>query len=48
MEGFMSKQDFVRPQAILDNWSQHPWTNGLQVERLQDMEKLEVRTRNSL
>ncbi|HXW61957.1 MAG TPA: hypothetical protein VEJ45_05110 [Candidatus Acidoferrales bacterium] len=44
----MSKQDFVRPEAILDNWSEHPWTNGLQVERLQAMEKLEVRTRNSL
>jgi hypothetical protein len=44
----MPKQDFVRPEAILDNWFEHPWTNGLQVERLQDMERLEVRTRNSL
>jgi len=44
----MSKQDFVRPEAILDNWFEHPWTNGVQVERLPDMEKLEVRTRNSL
>ena len=48
MDAFMSKQDFVPPEAILDNWSEHPWTNGLQVERLPDMEKLEVRTHNSL
>jgi len=48
MEGLMSKRDFTRPEAILDNWSEHPWTNGVQVDRLQDMEKLEVRTRNSL
>ena len=44
----MSKQDFVPSEAILDNWSLHPWTNGVQVDRMQDMEKLEVRTRNSL
>ena len=48
MEGLMSKQDFVRPEAILDNWSEHPWANGVQVDRMRDMEKLEVRTRNSL
>ena len=48
MDAFMSKQDFVPPEAILDNWFEYPWTNGRQVDRMQDMEKLEVRTRNSL
>lgn len=44
----MSKQDSIPSAAILDNWSQHPWTDGVQVDQMQDMEKLEVRTRNSL
>jgi hypothetical protein len=48
MDAFMSKQNFVPPEAILDNWFEYPWTNGLQVDRMEDMEKLEVRTRNSL
>ena len=35
--------------AILDNWLEDPWTNGVQVDRIaEDMEKLAVRTRNSL
>jgi hypothetical protein len=38
----------VPSAAILDNWSQHPWVNGVQVDRMEDMGKLEVRTRNSL
>jgi hypothetical protein len=33
--------------ALLDNWSRHEWTNGLQLECLQDMESLAVQTRNS-
>ena len=44
----MTNQDFVPSEAILDNWSLHPWTNGVQVDHMQDMERLEVRTRNSL
>ncbi|MGD0957206.1 MAG: hypothetical protein ABR953_10315 [Candidatus Acidiferrales bacterium] len=42
------KQDSIPSAAFLDKWSQHPWTNGVQVDRMEDMEKLEVRTRNSL
>jgi len=48
MDALMSKQDFVPSEAILDNWSLHSWANGVQVDRMRDMEKLEVRTRNSL
>jgi hypothetical protein len=44
----MSRQDSVPSTAILDTWSELPWTNGVQLDRMEDMRKLEVRTRNSL
>lgn len=34
--------------AILDTWSKDLWTNGVQIDRIGSMEKLAVRTRNSL
>jgi len=34
--------------ALLDTWSSHSWTKGLQLEAMQDMEKLSVRTENSI
>jgi hypothetical protein len=48
MADLIPKQDSVPSAAVLDKWSEHPWTNGVQVDRMEDMEKLEVRTRNSL
>ena len=33
--------------ALLDTWSSHSWKEGLQLEAMQDMEKLTVRTENS-
>ena len=33
--------------ADLQTWSKHPWTDGLQVDVLQDLDTLCVRTRNS-
>ena len=33
--------------ADLETWSKRPWTDGLQVDVLQDLETLCVRTRNS-
>ena len=33
--------------ALLDTWSSHSWTEGLQLENMQDMETLIVRTENS-
>ncbi len=32
---------------MLDKWSEDPWTNGVQVDRMEDMEKLIIQTRNS-
>jgi len=34
--------------AILDTWSNDPWTNGVQIEQMEDMQKLFVQTKNSL
>ena len=34
--------------ALLDTWSSHSWTEGMQLETVRDMEKLTVRTENSL
>ncbi len=28
--------------AILDTWSSDPWTNGVQIEQMEDMQKLYV------
>jgi hypothetical protein len=44
----MQEGDSVPAGAVLDNWSEDPWTNGVQVDRMEDMEKLFVQTRNSL
>jgi len=48
-----AEQGARRPQAIpagatLDFWSDEPWTNGVQIEQMDEMQKLLVRTRNSL
>ena len=34
--------------ALLDTWSSHSWTDGIQLETMLDMEKLAVKTENSL
>src|SRR6267143_1840224 len=33
--------------ALLDTWSSHSWTEGVQLETMQDMERLVVCTENS-
>jgi hypothetical protein len=33
--------------ALLDSWTQHDWTNGIQIDELPELEWLSVRTRNS-
>ena len=33
--------------ALLDKWSSHSWTEGLQLETVQDMESLTIQTENS-
>lgn len=37
----------VPAAADLDTWSKHAWTDGLQVDALEDLETLCVQTRNS-
>jgi hypothetical protein len=44
----MQEQETIPAGGVLDNWSEDPWTNGVQVDRMEDMEKLVVKTRNSL
>ncbi|HEY3043567.1 MAG TPA: hypothetical protein VGJ39_06065 [Vicinamibacterales bacterium] len=34
--------------ASLDGWAEHEWTDGLQVDRLRELDELSVRTRNNL
>ena len=41
-------QDSIPRGGVLDNWSEDPWKNGVQVDRMEDMEKLVIQTRNSL
>jgi hypothetical protein len=48
MEEPMPERNSIPAAAVLDNWSHDPWANGVQVDRMGDMERLEVRTRNSL
>ena len=43
----MPEQDFIPVGAILDTWSDDPWTNGVQIDDRDDIEKLAVRTWNS-
>jgi hypothetical protein len=33
--------------AVLDNWTSHNWTEGVQLETVRDMETLNVHTENS-
>jgi hypothetical protein len=44
----MSSHVSCSASALLDTWSSHAWTDGVQLETLQDMEKLEVGTENSV
>src|ERR1700719_3660223 len=44
----MQQQESIPAGGVLDNWSGDPWKNGVQVDRMEDMEKLLIRTRNSV
>ncbi len=44
----VQEQESIPAGANLDKWSEDPWTNGVQVDHMEDMEKLVVQTRNSL
>jgi len=34
--------------SLLNKWSESAWQNGVQIDRLKDLQSLKVRTRNSL
>jgi hypothetical protein len=42
------EQESIAVAALLDTWSEQPWTSGVQLDGMQDMEKLVVQTRNSI
>lgn len=44
----MDENCFVPRGAILDRWSEQEWTNGVQIDRMEELEKLVVRTRYSV
>jgi hypothetical protein len=44
----VQEQDSIIGAAILDKWSEDPWANGVQIDEMEDMKTLFVRTRNSL
>jgi hypothetical protein len=44
----MDSQVSCSASALLDTWSSHNWTGGVQLEDIQDMETLAVRTENSI
>jgi hypothetical protein len=44
----VQEQDSIAGAAILDKWSEDPWANGVQIDEMEDMKTLLVRTRNSL
>ena len=41
-------KDFVPKAAMLDAWAQDTWKNGIQIDHLEDMQKVKVQTANSL
>jgi hypothetical protein len=41
-------KDTLPRAAVLDAWSQNPWMNGTQIDRLADMQRIQVRTVHSL
>jgi hypothetical protein len=44
----MPQSESIPAGAALDFWSSEAWSNGVQTEQLEDMQRLFVRTRNSL
>jgi hypothetical protein len=45
--GAVEESNYISAGAVLDKWSADPWTNGIQVDGMEDMERLVVETRNS-
>ena len=46
--GNQDNRDRVPKAAMLDFWAQEAWNNGIQIEHLEDMQKVAVQTANNL
>lgn len=44
----MGSTSSVPRAAMLDAWSGHEWTNGIQIDELEELDSLAVRTANSI
>ena len=44
----MPQEEYIPVGANLDTWSDEPWANGVQLDRMEDMERLCVETSNSV
>ena len=43
-----SVPNLVPAGAILDTWAKDAWKNGIQIDRMEDMQRIDVWTRNNL
>lgn len=43
-----ANQDLVPASRILDTWLDHAWSDGLQIESVDDFTEIHVETRNSI
>jgi hypothetical protein len=46
--GQPSNKDLVPKAAMLDAWAKDAWNNGIQIDRLEDMQRVSVQTANNL
>jgi hypothetical protein len=44
----VQETDSIPAGAVLDTWADDLWTNGVQVDGMEEMEKLIIQTRNSV
>jgi hypothetical protein len=47
-DSIAGSRDSIPRAAILDTWAQDAWKNGIQIDRLEDMQRVAVHTANSL
>jgi hypothetical protein len=44
----MAESSYVPKAAILDRWSERDWSDGIQLDELEELDTLAVRTQNSV
>lgn len=49
IQHFTSPESTIVPAgAILDRWSENDWNNGVQIDQMEELEQLVVRTQNNI